>query len=102
MPAEADAVVTVTATAAATETGPPEVVADGVEAPPPEPPAADAVESAKLLWFATWLSTPPGGTELEVPVDDAVAVPFVVEVPAAVMLAAPVTVSERNVVAPTR
>lgn len=92
---------TVTATAAATETGPLDVVVVGVVGPPaPEPPAASEVPPAKLRWSATWPSTPPLG-EPDVPVDDAVAVSLVVEVPAAVMLAAPPTVSDRIAVAVT-
>ena len=98
----ADAPTIVTATAAATDTGPPDVEADGVEAElAPEPPfAADwlpAVERSP----ATWPSTPPDGAALDVPFADAVADPFVVEEPVALNDAAPATVRERFVVAVT-
>ena len=49
----------------------------------------------------TWPSTPPLGAELDVPVDDAFAEPLVELVPVAVNVAAPVTASERFVVAVT-
>ena len=90
-----------TATAAATDTGPPEVDADGVEAPPPEPPCADERAPALPRSPATWPSTPPDGAELDVPFAEAVAVPFVVLEPVAVNDAAPPTVSARLLVAVT-
>ena len=98
----ADALAIVTATAAATDTGPPEVDADGVELPPePEPPLPDERLPALLRSPATWPSTPPAGAELDVPFADAVAEPLVEEVPVAVNDAAPPTVSERLLVAET-
>jgi hypothetical protein len=98
--ADADAIVT--ATAAATEIGPPEVDAEGVPVPPePEPPAAMDCAPAFERSPATWPSTPPDGAELDVPFADAVAVLLVVEEPAAVTLAAPVTMSVPLVVAET-
>ena len=98
----AEALAIVTATAAATETGPPEVVADGVELEPePEPPLADETLPAFERSPATWPSTPPDGAELDVPFADAVADPSVVIEPVAVKDAAPVTSRERFVVAVT-
>ena len=100
--ADAEALTIVTATAAATETGPPEVDADGVVLEPlPAPPAADDALPAVERSPVTWPSTPPDGAELDVPPADAVAEPFVVLVPVAVKVAAPPTVSERFVVAVT-
>ena len=57
-----DVVAKLTATAAATATGPSLVEADGVGVePPPEPPLPDAVELACERSPATWPSTPPDG-----------------------------------------
>ena len=100
--ADAEALTIVTATAAATETGPPEVDADGVVLEPlPDPPLAEEAAPACERSPVTWPSTPPDGAELDVPPADAVAEPFVVLVPVAVKVAAPPTVSERFVVAVT-
>ena len=98
----AEALAIVTATAAATDTGPPDVDADGVavELEPDPPLAADWLPAFERS-PATWPSTPPDGAELEVPFADAVADPFVVEEPVALIVAAPPTVSERLVVADT-
>jgi hypothetical protein len=96
----ADAFEIVTATAAATATPPLEVDADGVALEPePDPPFAPAVLSAWLRSPATWPSTPPAGDELDVPLADAVALPFADEEPVARKLAALATTSARLVVA---
>src|ERR1700716_1467041 len=57
------ALAAVTAIAAATLTGPLEVVALGVEPAPPDdaPPPEDATKSARPRSPATWPSTPPPG-----------------------------------------
>jgi hypothetical protein len=87
----------VTATAAATEIVPPDVDAGGAVVPvePVLPPLLPARPPAFERSPATWPSTLPPGAELDVPLADAVAVPFVVEEPVAEMLAAPVTASVR-------
>ncbi|HEX7526909.1 MAG TPA: hypothetical protein VF327_11410 [Gaiellaceae bacterium] len=79
----------VTATAAATEIGPPDVVADGVEVPPaPEPPLVEESVFAFERSPATCPSTPPG-VELGEPFADAVALSLVVVVPVALNVAVP-------------
>jgi hypothetical protein len=92
----------VIATAAATVTPPEEVDAEGVDVPPEvAPPEAAAVESAWLRSPATCPSTPPAGVELDVPLADALAEPFVVLEPVAWSVAAPPTTSSRRLVALT-
>jgi hypothetical protein len=98
----AEAVAIVTAIAAATDTGPVDVDADGAApALDPEPPLPDERLPEFERSPATWPSTPPDGAELDVPFADAVAEPFVELVPVAVKVAAPVTLSERLLVAVT-
>ena len=99
----AESVAIVTATAAATEIGPPEVDAAGVEAElEPAPPAAEECVPAFVRSPFTWpVTSPPGGGLLDVPPVDAFAEPFDVAVPVAEKDAAPPTVSERFVVAVT-
>jgi hypothetical protein len=97
-----DALTIVTETAAATETGPPEVDADGACVKlEPEPPAAADWLPADPRASETWPSTPPDGAEDEVPFADAVAEPLVVDVPDALNVAAPVTFNGRAVVTVT-
>jgi len=102
---DADALAIVTATAAATETGPLEVVALG-GAPPvaPLPPELVAAVLALARSPATWLSTlvgAPGCPLAGAPFADAVAEPADVDVPVALIVAAPPTVSDRFVEAVT-
>src|SRR5258706_7307272 len=98
--ARALAFATVTAIAAATLIGPPEVEALGVPVGPEvSPPFAPAVKFANPRWLPTWLSTLPPPLLSGAPAALPVAVDDEVDGPNAVNMTAPAAVRARSVVA---